>query len=293
MTTRGQEMSKRKHEPAAFEALQRARGEVLRRLYAALSEAEQAGHLPTRTLHRLQVEASPGDSAATHIDRAMASWHASATARGSWRQLGCGGQGVFAGTDTHANERLEALGAERLPAWREAWMGTTAEGALHHLLTELAHVRELRGSRVVSFRAFLPESEQYFRQVAESASALTLSEDVLTHEASGDACRGVLVAHVPVDSRERVVFEVLPRGEPMSAAAVRRAAAEAPAAPRAPQARGVARRSDDGRLSTNPARDVALAGSQGAVRAAGTEGAAAVSASRARRQGVAPPPPRM
>ena len=291
-------MSKRQREAAFGDAWgaafgERAFGDVLRRLYAAISEAEQSGELPPLTLQRLQVEDSPGDRSATHVERGLASWHASAVVEDGWRRLDCGGQGVLAGTDTHANERLEALGAERCPAWRQAWMGTTAECSLHHLLTELAHVRELRRSGVVSFRAFLPESRLYFQQVAWNGRALTLSEDVLTHEASGDACRGVLVAHVPVDSRKRVVLEVLPGGQPMSAAQVQEAVAQAPHQVCAPQARRVARRPDDRRLSTNPARGVALAGSQGAVRAAGTGGAAAVSASRARRREVAAPPPCM
>ena len=204
-------MSKRQREAAFGDAWgaafgERAFGDVLRRLYAAISEAEQSGELPPLTLQRLQVEDSPGDRSATHVERGLASWHASAVVEDGWRRLDCGGQGVLAGTDTHANERLEALGAERCPAWRQAWMGTTAECSLHHLLTELAHVRELRRSGVVSFRAFLPESRLYFHQVA-NGRALTLSEDVLTHEASGDACRGVLVAHAHVS----IVLKVLTR----------------------------------------------------------------------------------
>ena len=208
--------------PLSLELVRRARDHLLERLRAALRAESQ---LPRLTLQRLLASLPVGDSVASHTMRGAASWHASAVAREDWRRLDGGGRGVRAWTDTHANEQLEALGAQRLPGGLGAWMACTLQGALDHLLNEQVHVRELRRTGVVTFHAFLPEWPQYFRQVPQGCGALTLPEDAQTHTASGAAHPGVLLVRVPVDPAAPVELEVLPLGLPMAEAEVRSTAA--------------------------------------------------------------------
>ena len=211
--------------------MRRARDHLLERLRAALRAESQ---LPRLTLQRLLASLPVGHGAASHTALGAASWHASAVAREDWRRLDGGGRGVRAWTDSHANEQLEALGAQRLPGrpdvWRlpgmlDVWMACTLQGSLDHLLNEQVHMRELRRTGVVTFHAFLPEWPQYFRQVSHGCGALTLLEDAQTHTASGAAYPGVLLVRVPVDPAAPVELEVLPLGLPMAEAEVRSTAA--------------------------------------------------------------------
>ena len=202
--------------------MRRARDHLLERLHAALRAESQ---LPRLTLQRLLASLPVGLSAASHTALGAASWHASAVAREDWRRLDGGGRGVRAWTDSHANEQLQALGAQRLPGRLDVWMACTLQGSLDHLLNEQVHVRELRRTGVVTFHAFLPEWPQYFRQVSHGCGALTLLEDAQTHTASGAAYPGVLLVRVPVDPAAPVELEVLPLGLPMAEAEVRSTAA--------------------------------------------------------------------